>query len=328
MISGGLVAIVLGIIIFGGIKRIAAAAEVIVPFMAIIYILVAIIVIILKIGELPRVLSLIFSSAFGANAMFGGLLGTAIAWGVKRGIYSNEAGQGSQPHAAGAAEVSHPAKQGLVQAFSVYIDTLFVCSATGFMILMTNAFNVLGAKGLDGSIAGDKGATFIHTGLPEFAQNGTIGPEFTQSGVSSVLGGFGTTFVAIALALFAFTTIMSYYYQAEANVAYVFRERQSSTRKLLMLVLRVCMVIIVFLCTRWETPTAWFWGDLGVGAMAWINIIALIFLHNKGLILLKDYEKQAKAGKDPIFNPADYPNWENVDIWKSIHAEYKVKYNQ
>jgi AGCS family alanine or glycine:cation symporter len=328
LISGALVAIVLGLIIFGGIKRIAAAAEMIVPFMAIIYILMAIIVIIIKISELPRVLGLVFSSAFGFNAMFGGLLGIAVSWGVKRGIYSNEAGQGSQPHAAGCAEVSHPAKQGLVQAFSVYIDTLFVCSATGFMILMTNSFNTIGTYGSGGSIKGAEGATFIFEGLPEFAQNGTLGPQFTQAGVSTIFPSFGASFVAVCLSLFAFTTIMSYYYQAEANVAYIFREKQSTTRKMLMTILRVCMVIIVFLCTRWEAPQAWDLGDVGVGLMAWINIIALIFLQKKGLLMLSDYEKQVKEGKEPIFNPADHPELENVDIWKSIHAEYKVKYNQ
>src|SRR5690606_37439302 len=129
----GLVIIgLLGLIIFGGVKRIATVAQYTVPFMAVGYILVALIIIAMNIGELPGVISLIFSSAFGADSMFGGIIGSAIAWGVKRGIYSNEAGQGTGPHAAAAAEVSHPAKQGLVQAFSVYIDTLFVCSATAF----------------------------------------------------------------------------------------------------------------------------------------------------------------------------------------------------
>ena len=328
VISGALVAIVLALIIFGGIKRIAAAAELIVPFMSIIYILMALIVIVLRIGDLPRVLGMIFSSAFGANAMFGGLIGIAVSWGVKRGIYSNEAGQGSQPHAAAAAEVSHPAKQGLVQAFSVYIDTLFVCSATGFMILMTNSFNTLATYGSGGSIKGTEGATFIFEGLPDLAQNGIIGPQFTQAGVSTLFPTFGASFVAVCLALFAFTTIMSYYYQAESNFSYIFRERQSTTRKTVTLVLRLCMVIVVFLCTTWEAPTAWDFGDVGVGLMAWLNVIAILLLQNKGLLMLKDYEKQVKEGKEPIFNPADYPEIENIDIWNSIHAEYKVKYNQ
>ncbi|MCL1905923.1 MAG: alanine:cation symporter family protein [Clostridiales bacterium] len=329
-ITGGIVAVVLGLIIFGGIKRIASAAEMIVPFMSIIYILMALIVIILKIGELPRVIGLVFSSAFGANAMFGGLLGIAVSWGVKRGIYSNEAGQGSQPHAAGAAEVSHPAKQGLVQAFSVYIDTLFVCTATGFMILMTGAFNTIGVYGAGGSIKGAEGATFIYEGLPELAQSGTIGPQFTQAGVSALFPSFGASFVAVCLALFAFTTIMSYYYQAESNFAYIFREKQSTTRKMVTLILRLCMVIVVFLCSSIEAPQAWDLGDVGVGLMAWLNVIALLTptMQKRGLTLLKDYEKKAKEGKDPIFDPAEYPDWDNLDIWKTIHAEYKVKYNQ
>ena len=134
-VTGSIVVVLLALIIFGGVKRIATVAQYTVPFMAVGYILVALVIIGMNVSELPAVFSLIFRSAFGADSMFGGILGSAIAWGVKRGIYSNEAGQGTGPHAAAAAEVSHPAKQGLVQAFSVYIDTLFVCSATAFMIL-------------------------------------------------------------------------------------------------------------------------------------------------------------------------------------------------
>ncbi len=146
-ISGIAVTALLGLIIFGGVKRIGKAAELMVPFMAIGYVLMAIIIIILDIKRLPSILALIFSSAVGKNAMFGGIVGSAIIWGVKRGIFSNEAGQGTGPQAAAAAEVRHPAQQGLVQAFSVYVDTLFVCSATGFMILMTGTYNVADGKG-------------------------------------------------------------------------------------------------------------------------------------------------------------------------------------
>lgn len=141
-VIGSLLVLVLGIIIFGGVKRIANVAQVIVPFMAIAYIIMALIIVIANLSEVPAIMSLIFSSAFGADAAFGGILGAAISWGVKRGVYSNEAGQGTAPHAAAASEVSHPAKQGLVQSFSIYIDTLFVCSATAFMILITGMYNV------------------------------------------------------------------------------------------------------------------------------------------------------------------------------------------
>ena len=197
-ITGVVIVVLLGLIIFGGVKRIGRAAEMIVPFMAIAYMLVALVVIAVNITKLPAVISLIVSSAFGANQAFGGILGTAISWGVKRGIYSNEAGQGTGPIAAAAAEVSHPAKQGLVQAFSVYFDTLFVCSATAFMILITGSYNV------------HLGDGFIVENLPGVG----FGPAYTQTAVDTLIPGFGSAFVAIALFFFAFTTLMAYYYYA------------------------------------------------------------------------------------------------------------------
>lgn len=200
----------LGVIIFGGVKRIASAAQMIVPFMAIGYILLSFIIIVMNISELPAVISLIFKSAFALDSAFGGLIGMAISWGVKRGIYSNEAGQGTGPHPAAAAEVSHPVKQGLVQAFSVYIDTLFVCSATAFMILFTGMYNTHSADG-----------SFIVHHL----KGVEAGPGFTQAAIDNVLPGFGAGFVAIALFFFAFTTIMAYYYIAETNIAYLARGR-------------------------------------------------------------------------------------------------------
>src|SRR5690606_17502169 len=154
-----------GLVIFGGVKRIGKVAGVIVPFMAAAYVLMALIIMVLHISEIPAVFGLIIRSAFGFEPAFSGILGMAISWGVKRGIYSNEAGQGTAPHAASAAEVSHPVKQGLVQSFSVYVDTLFVCTATAFMIIFTGQYNVLNGKG-----------GFVVENLPGVA----IGPEYTQ----------------------------------------------------------------------------------------------------------------------------------------------------
>ncbi|MGL5553705.1 MAG: alanine/glycine:cation symporter family protein, partial [Aeromonas veronii] len=185
-------ALLLGFIIFGGVKRIASFASTVVPFMALGYIIVACVIIALNIGQLPGVLLLIWKSAFGLDAGFGAILGLAIMWGVKRGVYSNEAGQGTGPHASSAAAVSHPAKQGLVQAFSVYIDTLFVCSATGFMLLITGLYNVQGPDG-----------AAIYTGIAGIA----AGPGYVQTAMESMMPGFGSIFVAIALFFFAFTTI-------------------------------------------------------------------------------------------------------------------------
>ena len=200
------VVVVLGIIIFGGVKRIAHFTQIVVPFMALGYIVMSVGIVIYHIDALPGIIKLIFSDAFTPMAGFG----AAIGWGVKRGVYSNEAGQGSGPHAAAAAEVQHPAQQGLVQAFSVYIDTLFVCSATAFMILITNQYYV---TGIDASISGGVLATDIQANSP----------AFTQLALQSVLGGFGRIFVAVALFFFAFTTLLAYYYIAETNVAYIRR---------------------------------------------------------------------------------------------------------
>lgn len=194
-ITAGILVVILALIIFGGIKRIGSAAELIVPFMGGAYILMALIIILVNITDLPGILVLIFKSAFGGEATFGGILGSTIAWGVKRSVYSNEAGQGTGPQASSAAEVSHPAKQGFVQAFSVYVDTLFVCSATGFMIMMTGSYNTY-YEGSEKVIV----ENLPQLGIPD------IGPAYTQHAVDTLIPGFGSAFVAVALFLFAFTT--------------------------------------------------------------------------------------------------------------------------
>ncbi|EMT51472.1 MULTISPECIES: alanine/glycine:cation symporter family protein [Brevibacillus] len=300
-ITGIFLVAVLAFIIFGGVKRIANVAQIVVPFMALGYILVALIIVILNISQLPAVLSLIFSSAFGADAAFGGIIGSAIAWGVKRGIYSNEAGQGTAPHAAAAAEVSHPAKQGLVQAFSVYVDTLFVCTATAFMILFTGMYNVT-----------PEGAPAIVNNLGDVEP----GPVYTQQAVESVLPGFGAPFVAIALLFFAFTTIMAYYYMAETNLAYLNR---TVKRIWSDYALKIVILGVVFYGSVKSASLAWTLGDIGVGSMAWLNVIAILLLTKPALKVLKDYEDQKKQGKDPVFDPVKL-GIKDADFWEK---EYK-----
>ena len=303
-VTGAIVVVLLALIIFGGVKRIATVAQYTVPFMAVGYILVALVIIGMNVTELPAVFSLIFRSAFGADSMFGGILGSAIAWGVKRGIYSNEAGQGTGPHAAAAAEVSHPAKQGLVQAFSVYIDTLFVCSATAFMILFTGMFNTVGADG----------KTFLVEKLPGVE----AGPGYTQAAVESVIPGFGAGFVAVALFFFAFTTIMAYYYMAETNIAYLLRGRNG---KVPMFVLKVVLLGATFYGAVKEASLAWALGDVGLGLMVWLNLIAILLLAKPALIALKDYEEQKKQGLDPVFNSKKL-GIKNAEYWED---EYKYE---
>jgi len=303
-ITGIILIAIIGIIIFGGVKRIANVAQYVVPFMALGYVLLSIIIVLMNISELPGVIALIVKSAFAADSMFGGIVGSAIAWGIKRGIYSNEAGQGTGPHAAAAAEVSHPAKQGLVQAFSVYIDTLLVCSATAFMILFTGAYNVERPDG-----------TFIVNNL----EGVEAGPGYTQAAIESVLPGFGAGFVAIALFFFAFTTIMAYYYMAETNVAYLTRGKNN---KIPMLLIKIILLASTFYGAVKTASLAWALGDIGLGIMVWLNVIAILILFKPAIIALKDYEEQKRQGLDPVFDPEKL-GIKNADYWTNEYKQNK-----
>ena len=307
MYTGATIIVFLALIVFGGVKRIGKFSEIVVPFMAIAYVLVAVVIIAINFREIPGVLTLIVTSAFGANQAFGGIVGMAIMWGVKRGIYSNEAGQGTAPHAAAAAEVSHPAKQGLVQAFSVYIDTLFVCTATAFMILFTFQYNVI-----------DPDGGFIYEHLPGVG----YGPEYTQMAIESQFPGFGKIFVAISLAFFAFTTIMAYYFIAETNVSYLDKDNK---KPWMIWVLRALILGATFYGAIKSAALAWTMGDIGVGIMAWLNFIAIFLLRKPALALLKDYERQKKAGiEEPLYDPdTDDLGIKDVDIWRRIAARFK-----
>ena len=295
-VTAAILAVLLSFIIFGGVKRIASFSSMVVPFMALGYIIVACVIIAINIEKLPAVILLIWKSAFGLEAGFGAILGQAIMWGVKRGVYSNEAAQGTGPHASSAAAVSHPVKQGLVQAFSVYIDTLFVCSATGFMLLITGLYNV---QGVDGAA--------LYTGIAGVA----AGPGYVQTAMESMMPGFGNYFVAIALFFFAFTTIIAYYYIAETNIAYINRKIH---RPWLTFLLKLCLMASTVYGTIRTADLAWGLGDIGVGLMAWLNIIAIVLLHKKAFASLKDYETQNAQGIDPQFDPVRL-GIQNADYW-------------
>ncbi len=231
-------------------------------------------------------------------------VGAAIGWGVKRGIYSNEAGQGTGPHAAAAAEVEHPAQQGLVQAFSVYIDTLFVCSATAFMILITESYNVQ----LEGT------TSFIVQNIAgDIAANS---PAFTQIAVDSMFSGFGKPFIALALFFFAFTTILAYYFIAENNVAYI---RRTVKIPGMMFALKVLIMVATFYGTVKAADIAWGMGDVGVGLMAWLNIVGIIiifFIAKPAIAALRDYEKQQKAGVEKYTFDPESLGIKNATFWE------------
>lgn len=291
------VVFLLALIIFGGVKRLAKVAEMVVPFMAGAYILMAVIIISINFQEIPAVFSLIFKSAFNMDATFGGIFGYAISMGVKRSIYSNEAGQGTAPHAAAAAEVSHPAQQGLVQAFSVYVDTLFVCTATALMILFTGQYNV------------SDGATgFIVEHIPGVDPSG-----FTQSALSHVFPSFGSEFIAIALFFFAFTTLMAYYYYAETNISYLYKQGKNMV---LIWLLRISFLGATMFGAIKSADLAWTIGDIGVGLMALTNIIAILLLSNIAIKVLKDFKsKRSKGDKAPRFI-AEEIGLKNTSVWE------------
>ncbi|QSA18639.1 alanine:cation symporter family protein, partial [Vibrio furnissii] len=304
--TGTVVSILLGFIIFGGVKRIANFTQIVVPFMALAYVITAFVIILLNIGEVPRIFAMIVGDAF--TPMAG--IGAAIGWGVKRGVYSNEAGQGTGPHAAAAASVEHPAQQGLVQSFSIYIDTLLVCSATAFMILITGAYNVHG---------GAEGAFLVQNIAADISANG---PVFTQMAIESALPGVGKPFVAFALFFFAFTTILAYYYIAETNIAYI---RRTFKVDGLMFILKLAIMAAVFYGTVKTANLAWAMGDVGVGLMAWLNIVGILiifFMAKPTMAALKDYEDQQKQGvEEYIFNPVKL-GIKNATYWEE---KYKRK---
>lgn len=338
--------VILALIIFGGVKSIAKVATAVVPFMAIIYIVMALIIIILNIEQIPGLFALIFKSAFGMEAAFGGIFGAMIEIGVKRGLYSNEAGQGTGPHAAAAAEVSHPAKQGLVQAFSVYVDTLFVCTATALIILISGTYNTTNgqtaANGMphlikDGGIyvqSADGGkdysgtAMYAQAGIDKALQGSTyhFDPNFS---------GFGSYFIAIALFFFAFTTILAYYYIAETNVSFMTNRIAKKQNKLWRNVTRVVLIAATAYGAIKTADVAWAMGDLGVGMMAWLNLIAIWILFKPALNALHDFEKHKKqygSGKTAIYRP-DPEKFPTATFWledypKRLKEENYIQNNE
>jgi AGCS family alanine or glycine:cation symporter len=229
--------------------------------------------------------------------------GAAIGWGVKRGVYSNEAGQGTGPHAAAAAEVDHPAQQGLVQAFSVYVDTLFVCSATAFMILITQQYYV---EGVLSEISGGVATSDVIINSP----------AFTQMALESVVGASGEVFVAVALFFFAFTTLLAYYYIAETNVAYIRRTFRFPGE---LTILKIVLIGSVFYGTIRSADLAWALGDIGVGLMAWLNIFSILilfFMGSPAIKALRDYEKQKTAGVTKYTFDPKALGIKNADFWR------------
>lgn len=282
-------AVLLAIVIIGGVRRIADVASIVTPFMALGYIIVALVVLACNAKQIPFLLGQIFTNAFGINPLCGGILGSTIMMGVKRGIFSNEAGQGGGAMVSATANVKHPAQQGLVQAFSVYVDTLLVCTATALMILSAGTYNIIDSNTGEMLVAN----------APELGNNYV---NFTQSAVDSVFGGFGGQFISIALIFFVFTTLMAYYFYSESSIIYICREvakkhKIQYPRKLedtFIWIYRIMLLSAVVFGAVRETDVIWQLGDIGVGLSAWVNVIAILILCPQAFKALREYESRLK----------------------------------
>ena len=283
-IVGLILTILTIIIIFGGVKRIADVSSVLVPIMAIAYILVTLFIVLKNFSAIPSILLLIFENAFGINQIVGGSIGAALMQGIKRGLFSNEAGMGSAPNAAATATVSHPVNQGFIQTLGVFTDTLIICSCTAFIVLLSGI-------PLDGSIKGI---------------------ELTQLAVSSQVGSWGNTFISICILLFAFSSIVGNYYYGEANIQFI------TSKKIYLSIYRISVALMVFFGSLVSMDIVWNLADLFMGLMAVINLIAIVLLSKIAFKALEDYTTQKKAGiKNPVFKSSSIPELnDEVTEWK------------
>lgn len=282
LITGGILSIISAALFFGGAHRISKVSSILVPVMAAIYIIVGVVITIVNIGTIPEVFATIFKEAFDFESIFGGFAGSCMVWGVKRGLFSNEAGMGSAPNAAAAADVSHPVKQGLVQVISVFIDTIIICSTTVFIILCTNQF--------------ERGGDL--NGIP-----------LVQQSVQTVFGEAGVVLVTVAVALFAFTSLIGNYFYAEFNIKFI------SENKTFLMIFRAVCVVVVFIGANSSLEIAWNMADILMAGMALVNCIAMFVLGGIAVKALDDYVSQKKAGKNPVFKAANI-GLNNTDVWK------------
>lgn len=325
---GAVVALLIALVIIGGVRRIAQVAQIVAPFMAFIYIVLSIVVLAVNYDVVPDMFMQMLRGAVGVNQVGGAILGTTIAMGVKRGIFSNEAGQGTGPIIAAAATVNHPVKQGLVQAFSVYIDTLLVCTATALMILACKTYNIIDS--VQTAPTGETVVTYLQQNAN--APAGEPGVFYTSSALGTVVGPkAGDIIVSVALFFFVFTTIMAYYYYAETNIVYLFsrwrrrrnrpefseddRAASDKGERLIIWILRCVTVLTVFAGSLSGSGSVWTLGDIGVGLMAWINILAILLLSSQVLRALNDYERQKSEGREPVFHPQEF-GISNADFWE------------
>ncbi|MED3573124.1 alanine/glycine:cation symporter family protein [Cytobacillus praedii] len=286
---GIILAVLTAIIIFGGVKRIANVSQVVVPIMAVIYLFVAIAVVIMNITEIPDLIVMIVKGAFGLDEVLGGTIGAAIMMGVKRGLFSNEAGMGSAPNAAATAAVSHPVKQGLIQTLGVFVDTILICSATAFIILLYG----------------------------DFSTSDLTGIQLTQAALSSHIGSWAPIFVAVAIFLFAFTSVIGNYYYGETNIEFIKNSPAA------LFIYRLAVVGMVIFGAVVDLAIVWNLADLFMGIMALINLVAIVMLGKVAFAALKDYKAQRKEGKDPVFYADSIPGIDGIECWETKEEALK-----
>ncbi|MGI6204333.1 MAG: alanine/glycine:cation symporter family protein [Anaerovoracaceae bacterium] len=291
MIIGIILAILFGSIVIGGAKRLTKVTGVLVPVMGIIYVVISIVVLVINFRGIPAMFVKIFSNAFDFHAIFGGFAGSCIMYGIKRGLYSNEAGMGSAPNAAATADISHPAKQGLVQMLSVFIDTLLICTATAFMCLVTDV---------------------DPTGF--LAADGTADAAgYVQSSMATTLGSFGPTFIAISMSLFAFTTLIGNYSYCEGCLKFILKRNPS---KIGLLIFRIAATLLVYEGSVATASLVWNTADMMQGLMVITNMPSILILGGIAFKCLNDYRKQKEEGKNPEFKAADIGLKQDTDFWK------------
>ncbi|WP_353654864.1 alanine/glycine:cation symporter family protein [Clostridium sp. CCUG 7971] len=282
LVMGIVLAILTALVIFGGVQRIAKVSEIIVPILAGLYILVALFIVATNIGQLPGVFKMIFTSALDFRSMSMGAIGAMMLTGIKRGLFSNEAGMGSAPNAAATADVSHPVKQGLIQTLGVFTDTIVICSCTAFIILL----------------------------YPEYQASGLSGIELTQAALTAHIGPIGGIFIAICIFLFAFSSIIGNYYYGESNIEFM------SENKSILNIFRVGVVCMVILGSLTHVDIVWNLADVFMGLMAIINLIAIALLGKFAFMALNDYTNQKKAGiKNPVFKASSIKGLKNTECW-------------
>ena len=271
VIVGAVLAVLVGYCLFGGGKRVVRLTEVIVPFMGIFYVIISLVVIIAHITSIPAMFVMIFKDAFDFRAIFGGISGSCMIYGIKRGLYSNEAGVGSAPNASASASVTHPVKQGLVQTISVYIDTMLLCTATALMCLSSGAVR----------------------------SEASSGAPYVQEAISTVFGKMGPIFITVALSMFAFTTLLGNLYYTDNALAYMNHNKKPSKR--FMNGFYIFCIVVIFVGAIIPMDAAWALADISMGGMTIINIPCCAALSGIALKALKDYESQKKSGADPHY---------------------------